>query len=134
MQLLFRHKLPLGAMPCSANGMGSSRGFWPQASSPSPGLGAYVRNINKQKRNLTSFGQNQGLAWSSDSNLWGNQVQKRNLKSFGQNQGLAWSSDSSLWGNQVQKQKSYKFWTEPRPCMVLGLKPIGKPSTKTEIL
>ena len=24
------------------------------------------------KRNLTSFGQNQGLAWSSDSSLWGN--------------------------------------------------------------
>ena len=24
----------------------------------------------------------------------------------------------------------YKFWTEPRPCMVLGLKPMGKPSTK----
>ena len=26
--------------------------------------------------------------------------------------------------------KSYKFWTEPRPCMVLGLKPMGKPSKK----
>ena len=25
---------------------------------------------------------------------------------------------------------SKKFWTEPRPCMVLGLKPMGKPSTK----
>ena len=48
----------------------------------------------------------------------------------GQNQGLAWSSDSSLWGNQVQKVKNHKFWTEPRPCMVLGLKPMGKPSTK----
>ena len=23
----------------------------------------------------------------------------------------------------------YKFWAEPRPCMVLGLKPMGKPST-----
>ena len=104
MQLLFRHKLLLGATPCNANGAGSSRGFWPQASSPSPGLGAYVRNINKCKRNLTSFGQNQGLAWSSDSSLWGNQVQNRNLTSFGQNQGLAWSSDSSLWGNQVLKK------------------------------
>ena len=28
------------------------------------------------------------------------------IKSFGQNQGLAWSSDSSLWGNQVQEKKS----------------------------
>ena len=27
----------------------------------------------------------------------------------------------------------YKFWTEPRPCIVLGLKPMGKPSTKTLI-
>ena len=25
---------------------------------------------------ITSFGQNQGLVWSSDSSLWGNQVQK----------------------------------------------------------
>jgi len=25
--------------------------------------------------------------------------------------------------------KDHKFWTEPRPCMVLGLKPMGKPST-----
>ena len=28
----------------------------------------------------------------------------------------------------------YKFWTEPRPCMVLGLKPMGKPSTKLLLL
>ena len=26
-------------------------------------------------------------------------------------------------------KKNYKFWTEPRSCMVLGLKPIGKPTT-----
>ena len=48
-------------------------------------------------------GQNQGLAWSSDSSLWGNQVQKIKITSIGQNQGLVWSSDPSLWGNQVQK-------------------------------
>ena len=47
----------------------------------------------------------------------------------GQNQGLAWSSDSSLWGNQVQK-RNYKFYTKPRPCMVLGLKPMGKPTAR----
>ena len=64
-----------------------------------------------QKRNLISFGQNQGLAWSSDSSLWGNQVQKKNLTSFGQNQGLAWSSDSSLWGNQLLVRKNYITWT-----------------------
>ena len=40
MQLLLRHKLQLGATPCSANGSGSPRGFRPQANSPRPGLGA----------------------------------------------------------------------------------------------
>ena len=25
-------------------------------------------------------------------------------------------------------KKNYKFWTEPRSCMVLGLKPMGKPT------
>ena len=52
---------------------------------------------------------------------------KENL-SFGQNQGIAWSSDSNLWGNQLLKEKS-KFWTEPRYCVVLGLKLMGKPTT-----
>ena len=32
---------------------------------------------NYLKKNL-SFGQNQGIAWSSDSNLWGNQLLKEN--------------------------------------------------------
>ena len=31
-------------------------------------------------------------------------------------------------------QEKYKFWTEPRPCMVLGLKPLGKPTTYKEKL
>ena len=48
--------------------------------------------------------------------------------SFGQNQGIAWSSNSNLWGNQLLKENS-KFWKEPRYCMVLGLKPMGKPTT-----
>ena len=47
--------------------------------------------------------------------------------SFGQNQGIAWSSDSNLWGNQLLKKA--KFWTEPRYYMVLELKPMGKPTT-----
>ena len=55
----------------------------------------------------------------------GNQLLK-NL-SFGQNQGIAWSSNSNLWGNQLLKKS--KFWTEPRCCMVLGLKPMRKPTT-----
>ena len=49
------------------------------------------------------------------------------LSSFGQNQGIVWSSDSNLWGNQLPIK--IKFWAEPRYCMVLGLKPIEKPTT-----
>ena len=30
----------------------------------------------------------------------------------------------------IPKKKKKKYWTEPRPCMVLGLKPMGKPSTQ----
>ena len=90
--------------------------------------GTQAYGETKYMKKIISFGQNQGLAWSSDSSLWENQVHKRNLTSFGQNQGLAWSSDSSLWGNQVH-EKNHKFWTEPRPYTVLGLKPMGKPST-----
>ena len=25
--------------------------------------------------------------------------------------------------------RKYKYWIEPRSCMVLGLKPMGKPAT-----
>ena len=38
-------------------------------------------------------------------------------------------------GKPTKKENYYyKFWTEPRPCMVLGLKPMGKPSTKKNFL
>ena len=47
---------------------------------------------------------------------------------FGLKPGIAWSSDSNLWGNQLLKENS-KFWTESRYCMVLRLKPMGKPTT-----
>ena len=47
---------------------------------------------------------------------------------FGQNQGIAWSSDSSLWEANYLDEKT-RFWTEPRHCMVLGLRPMGKPTT-----
>ena len=61
------------------------------------------------KRKNTSFGQNQDLVWSSNSSIWGNQLLKRKNTSFGQNQGLVWSSDSSLWGNQLLKRKNTSF-------------------------
>ena len=71
------------------------------------------------RRNL-SFGQNQGIAWSSESNPWGNQLLKRKL-CFGQNQGIAWFSDSHLWGNQLLKRNL---------CFGLnqGIVPLGKPT------
>ena len=78
-------------------------------------------------KKILSFGQNQGITWSSDSNLWGIQLLKEIL-SFGQNQGIAWSSDLNLWRNQLLKENSM-FRTEPRYCMVLGLKPMEKPTT-----
>ena len=70
-----------------------------------------------------SFGQNQGIAWPSDSNLWGNQLLK--------NQVL--DKTKVLHGPRTQTygETNYlktEFWTEPRYCMVLGLKPMGKPT------
>ena len=74
----------------------------------------------------TSFEQNQDFAWSSDSNLWGNQLlQKIQVL----------DRTKVLYGPQTQTYretnyfKKYKFWTEPRSCMVLELKPMGKPTT-----
>ena len=57
-----------------------------------------LKPLGKLATSEPSAGQNQGLAWSSDSSLWGNQLLKEEL-SVRQNLGLAWSSDSSLWGN-----------------------------------
>ena len=46
-------------------------------------------------KKIMGFGQNQGIAWTSDSNLWGNQLLEENL-GFGKDQGIAWSSESDL--------------------------------------
>ena len=84
------------------------------------GVTKYLR-INK------GFGKNQGIVWSLDLSLWGNQLLKRKNKGFGQNQGIIWSSDSSLWGNQfllLLISCYYNFWTQPGHCMVPGLCPI----------
>ena len=71
-----------------------------------------------------SFGQNQGIAWSLDSNLWGNQLLKYQVL----------DRTKVLHGPRTQTygETNYlkiKFWTEPRYCMVVGLKPVGKPTT-----
>ena len=52
----------------------------------------------------------------------------RKNKGFGQNQGIVWTADSSLWGNQLPDKKQ-RIWIEPRHWMDLGLKPMGKPAT-----
>ena len=48
--LLLRRKLLLGATPCSTKGVGTSRGFRPQATYFRPGIGAYCRKINQNKK------------------------------------------------------------------------------------
>src|SRR6266581_3188215 len=106
----------------------------------------------------TSFGQNQGLVWSSDSSLWGNQLLGQKLQILDRTKALygprtqasgetkyleakpqVLDKTKALYGPRTQASgetnyldKNYKFWTEPRPCMVLGLKPLGKPTTWTK--
>ena len=63
----------------------------------------YLR-INK------GFRLNQGIVWSSDSSLWGNQLPERKNRGFRQNQGIVWSSDWSLWRNQRLEKKKTKFF------------------------
>ena len=68
------------------------------------------------------------VLYSPRTQTYGETNYLKKNQSFGQNQGIIWSSDSNLWENQLLKEKS-EFWTEPRYCMVLGLKPMGKPTT-----
>ena len=57
--------------------MGSSGGFQHQVNTYHTLAKGLILETTLSK-NL-SFGQNQGIAWSSDSNLWGNQLLKENL-------------------------------------------------------
>ena len=123
-------------MPCSANGAGSSRGFWPQTSFSRPGLGAYIRSINESKKKkkeilqvldrtkalhgprTQAYGETKykkeilqvldrtKALHGPRTQAYGETKYRRKIKSFEQNQGLAWSSDSSLWGNQLLKRKT----------------------------
>ena len=36
---------------------------------------------------------------------------------------------TQAYGETNYLKENYKFWTEPRPCMVLRLRPMGKPTT-----
>ena len=80
------------------------------------------------KRKNTSFGQNQGLAWSSDSSLWGNQLLKEKIQVLDRTKALH-GPRTQAYGETNYLKKIYKFWTKRRPCMVLGLKPMWKPTT-----
>ena len=46
------------------------------------------------KEKTISFGQNQGLAWSSDSSLWGNQLLNRKTTSYGHDLDVTWTLES----------------------------------------
>ena len=70
------------------------------------------------------LGLNQGIAWPSDSNLWGNQLLKYQVLDRTKVLHGPWT--------QTYGETNYleiKFWIEPRYCMVLGLKSMGKPTT-----
>ena len=61
---------------------------------PHLGQGANLWKLNQLlRRKTTSFGQNQGLVWSSDSSLWENQLLRRNNTSFGHNLDVMWPLD-----------------------------------------
>ena len=109
--------------------------FWTE---PRPCIILGLKPIGKPSTKIfiiTSFGQNQGLIWSSDSSLWGNQVQKFLLLQVLDITKALYGPRTQAYGETKYKNfHYYKFWSEPRPCMVLGLKPMGKPSTKIFII
>ena len=79
----------------------------------------------------TSFGQNQDLVWSSDPSLWGNQLLTKKIEVLDRT--MAWYGlRTQASGETNYLQRKYKFWTEPRPCMVFGPEPVGKPTTYEE--
>ena len=77
-----------------------------------------------------SFGQNQGIVWSSNSNLWGNQLLRWKNWVLDRTKVL-YGPRTQTYGetNYLDEKKKTEFWIEPRYCMVLGLKPMGKPTT-----
>ena len=85
------------------------------------GVTKYLR-INK------GFGQNQGIVWSSDSSLWGNQLPKKQTKVLDRTKAF-YGSWTQAYGETNYLRNKQRFWTEPMHCIVLGLKPMGKPTT-----
>ena len=77
---------------------------------------------------LSSFEQDQGIAWSSDSNLWGNQLLINTYQVLDRTKVLH-GLRTQTYGETNYLSILIKFWTESRYCMVLGLKHMGKPTT-----
>ena len=144
--LLLQHRFPLGATPRSANGMGNSRGFKHQASSPHLGRGANLRKLNEQmneykfwteprpcmvlgpkplgkpttQKKSTSFGQNQDLVWSSDPSLWGNQLLKRKVQVLDRTKAL-YGPRTQASGETTYLRGKCKVWTQPGRYMALRI-------------
>ena len=95
MQWSLRHKLQLRATPRSDNGTGSPWGFRPQANSPRPGLGANLRK-SKYREKTT----------------------KQKLQVLDRTKALH-GPRTQAYGETKYSKKNYKFWTEPRPYMVI---------------
>ena len=74
------------------------------------------------------FGQNQGITWSSDSSLWGNQLLGSENWVFDRSKALH-GPQTQAYGETNYSDEKTRFWTETRHCMVLGLKSMGKPTT-----
>ena len=111
---LFQYRFPPGATPHNASGMASLGASSIKIASPAlfDGL-TFKKRINEQKN--TSFGQNQGLVWSSDPSLWGNQLLTNRTQVLDRTKAL-YGPRTRASGETNYLQTEHKFWTEPRPC------------------
>ena len=80
-------------------------------------------------RKKLSTRQNQGLAWSSDSNLWGNQLLPKKKRQVLDVTKVLHGPRTQTYGETSYFQEKIKYQAEPTSCMVLELKPIRKLST-----
>ena len=63
----------------------------------------------------------EGLTFEKQINEWKTQVLDRTKTLYGPR--------TQAFGETNYLEEKHKCWTEPRPCMVLGLKPLEKPIT-----
>ena len=72
------------------------------------------------KKNLCTR-QNQGLAWSLDPNLWGNQLLQRKIYVLDRTK-VMHGPQIQTYGKTSYFKEESKYQTKPRSCLVLGLK------------